>query len=89
MGPRRRCAYCRFDSYPLHQMKSKDETLSIDNCRCTKETSFAILVLSDFFDKGEEWIPQSQIHDDSEVYREGTEGTLVVSAWLAQKRGWL
>lgn len=34
------------------------------------------------------WCPKSQIHDDSEVYEEGHEGTLVVRNWFAQKEGW-
>lgn len=33
------------------------------------------------------WIPQSQIDDDSEVWKEGDEGTLVISAWLANQKG--
>ena len=38
--------------------------------------------------EGEEvWIPKSQIHEDSEVYKEGTEGTLVITEWIAEKKG--
>jgi hypothetical protein len=33
------------------------------------------------------WIPTSQIHDDSEVYEAGTEGTLIIPRWLAVKQG--
>lgn len=29
------------------------------------------------------WIPQSQIHDDSEVYKKGTSGKLIVTQWIA------
>lgn len=36
-----------------------------------------------------EWIPYSQVHEDSEVHREGDSGTLLVNEWLAEKRGWL
>lgn len=35
------------------------------------------------------WIPHSQITDDSEVYDIGTEGTLIVTEWYAEKKGWL
>lgn len=35
----------------------------------------------------EVWLPKSQIDDDSEVYRRGTEGTLIVSRWIAEKKG--
>lgn len=37
------------------------------------------------------WIPDSQIHDDSEVYmstKPGDSGKLVVTNWLAEQRGW-
>lgn len=38
--------------------------------------------------EGEEiWIPKSQITDDSEVYKIGTEGTLVITDWIAEKKG--
>jgi hypothetical protein len=33
------------------------------------------------------WIPQSQIDDDSEVFQEGDEGTLVISLWIAEQKG--
>lgn len=35
----------------------------------------------------EVWFPHSQIDDDSEVYKEGTSGTLVVSRWIAVEKG--
>ena len=38
--------------------------------------------------EGEEiWIPISQITDDSEVYKSGTSGTLIITDWLAAKKG--
>jgi len=33
------------------------------------------------------WIPQSMIHDDSEVYKGDTAGTLIVPEWLAREKG--
>ena len=33
------------------------------------------------------WVPKSQIHDDSEVYKVGTSGTLIVSDWWAEQAG--
>jgi hypothetical protein len=52
-----------------------------------KESDKAILVKMD--ESGTEcWIPKSQIHEDSEVYKDGTTGELVVSQWLAEKNGW-
>lgn len=49
-----------------------------------RETPKALLVEVE----GEEkWVPKSLIHDDSEVYREGDAGTLVVPLWWAEKEG--
>lgn len=36
----------------------------------------------------EVWIPKSQIQEDSEVTEVGDSGTLIVSQWLAEERGW-
>lgn len=33
------------------------------------------------------WIPQSVIHDDSEVYASGQVGNVVVETWWAEERG--
>lgn len=33
------------------------------------------------------WIPKSQIDDDSEVWKPGQEGELIISAWFAEKEG--
>lgn len=35
------------------------------------------------------WVPKKQITDDSEVYKKGHEGTLIVTEWIAGERGWL
>lgn len=43
-------------------------------------------------DGNEVWIPNSQIDDDSEIWEDsekGEEGKLVISEWLATKKGWL
>lgn len=33
------------------------------------------------------WVPLSQIHEDSEVFEVGHEGTLIVSEWWANTAG--
>lgn len=38
-------------------------------------------------DHGEVWFPQSQIDDRSDVYREGDEGDLWISQWIAEQKG--
>jgi hypothetical protein len=48
----------------------------------------ALLVEAPDFDKPE-WIPHSQIRDESEVYKPGTSGNLVVTEWFAEQRGWV
>jgi hypothetical protein len=60
---------------------------SISDAKCIAETDQAIRVTAPDFD-APEWIPKSAIHDDSEIYELGGEGTLVVAEWLARKRGW-
>lgn len=54
------------------------------NVLCIGQTPKAIRVVID----GEyHWIPQSCVHEDSEVWKEGDEGTLVVPEWFAIKNG--
>lgn len=36
-----------------------------------------------------EWIPKNQITEESEVYEMGTEGSLIITEWLARKQGWI
>jgi len=35
------------------------------------------------------WVPKSQIHDNSEVWKKGDVGILIVTEWLARKKGWI
>lgn len=49
-----------------------------------KETAKALLCR---FDGKEHWIAKSQIDADSEVYKEGDAGTLIISDWLATEKG--
>ena len=51
---------------------------------CIRETDKAILVL---VGSEELWIPKSQIDDDSEVWKEGDAGELVISNWIALEKG--
>ena len=56
---------------------------SFDKVRCIRETASALRVV---INGDEIWVPQSQIGDDSEVYADGHEGTLVVSQWIAEQK---
>jgi hypothetical protein len=67
-----------------------EKKFEIDDAVAIKETDSAILVEADLFDE-EQWIPKSQIHDDSEVFDAGdnSDGTLVVKEWFARKKEWI
>jgi hypothetical protein len=69
----------------------------IEDVRCIAESkngkSLLMQKTCEEFDGEDEagkcWVPQSQITDDSEVYKKGHVGTLCVTEWWAQKKGWL
>lgn len=65
------------------------EATVIEDVECIRVSRMAILCrIPDDFEEGgfrEVWVPQSQITDDSEVWRIGDRGTLVVKAWFARK----
>ena len=68
------------------QTKPEEPPVSIDDCECIRATERAILC--SIGDTGKElWIPQSLVQDESEVYRHGDTGTLVIPAWFARKNG--
>ncbi len=60
-------------------------SFTIRQCKSIAETEKAILVESEDFDEGQQWIPQSQIDDDSEIYKNGQKGNLTISDWFAEK----
>lgn len=60
----------------------------VEDARCIRDSGKAILVEAPDFDEPE-WIPQSMVDEDSEVYKLGTEGKLIVADWFAEKKGWL
>jgi hypothetical protein len=64
------------------------EKVRIDDVECVAETDKALRVI---IDDHKEWIPKSQVDDDSEVFDadKNSRGTLVISQWIAtQKRLW-
>lgn len=61
-----------------------DDTYVMGEGKCTQDTEKALLIVID--DK-KLWIPKSVVHDDSEVYRTGQEGKVVVKLWWAEKNG--
>lgn len=59
-------------------------TVEFEDVTVEAETSKALLVN---VEGKQVWIPLSQIDDDSEVYKAGTSGKLVVTEWIATQKG--
>ena len=66
------------------------ESVSYNDCKIVHDTHDAILVLIPEVDEGDPvWVPQSQVHEDSEIWRKGDAGTLTVTQWIAEQKGWV
>lgn len=65
----------------MPDFKDKCEFRDVIAIRKTPKALICLIDTADFV------VPDSQIDDDSEVYQEGDEGTLIVSAWWARKEG--
>lgn len=69
-------------------IKATTDGVRLGRVRVKAVSRAAILVVDS--KKVERWIPNSQTHDDSEIYdksRVGDEGELVICQWLAEKLG--
>jgi hypothetical protein len=64
--------------------KMDDATVTFEDVEVLIQTEKALLCL---IDEEEHWIPLSQIDEDSEVYKMGTKGLLIIPRWLAKKKG--
>lgn len=64
----------------------EDDVVVIEDARCIRRSASGAAVLVRVNGK-DKWIPQSVIHDDSEVYEPGGEGKLIVRGWFARKEG--
>jgi len=60
-----------------------DGATSLGNGRALREKA----VLVELESGGEHWIPKSVLHDDSEVWKNGQSGDVVVKTWWAEKEG--
>lgn len=56
---------------------------------CIEERPMSIKVRAVGNALDERWVPKSVVHEDSEVYKDGTDGKLVLVHWFAAKEGWL
>lgn len=64
------------------------DTYKVEGAKCTKATEKALLIEAPEFEQAV-WVPQSQVTDDSEVYKLGDDGVLIVSLWFATQKGWV
>jgi hypothetical protein len=65
-------------------------TIEYEGCKIVHATHEAILVLIPEVDEEEpQWVPQSQVHDDSEIWRKGDAGTLTITQWWAERQEWV
>ena len=66
------------------QHKNLGARVAFENVLCKQETKLAILCSI----KGEElWFPLSNVFQESQVRKRGSSGTLLVSEWIAWKKG--
>jgi hypothetical protein len=56
-------------------------------CEGIHDTGKALLIRTP--EHGEIWVPQSCIHEDSEVYEKGGTGKLIVKLSFAEEKGWV
>ena len=70
-------------SVRIYQREIHGDELWIHDVLARRETEKALLCRID--DMGH-WIPKSQITDDSEVWKIGQEGILVITMWLAEQK---
>jgi hypothetical protein len=61
-----------------------DKNIVVPGVECVRDGDRAILVV---IDGTEHWIPQSQIHGDSDVWKRGDKGKLIITKWIGAKRG--
>jgi hypothetical protein len=65
--------------------------VKVGGVRCLRDSTSAIYVLIPAIPgrraSWRGWIPQSQIHDDSEVWQAGNSGQLVLTRWIAEQKG--
>lgn len=59
------------------------------NATAIRSTPKAILVESKDFKKSPQWIPQSVVTDESEVWKTGQSGTLTITDQFAISKGWV
>ena len=62
-----------------------NETVTFIEVSCDAETDKALHCLGEDLGEKGAWVPKSQVHDDSEIFKKGHTGTLVVTYWWAEE----
>ena len=68
---------------------SNNDPINLGLVLVIAETENAICVTESGISSEPFWVPQSQVHDESEVWKDGDQGDLVVNRWFAEKQGWV
>lgn len=63
-------------------------SFEVEDCECLHETEKALLVLCGDQDQDRCWIPRSQLAPGNEIKKEGDTGTLRITQWFAEQKGW-
>jgi hypothetical protein len=63
--------------------------ISIGKGKAIRKSTTGLALLVEFDEDGSDdlWVPFSQIHDNSEVYKVGHTGDVVVTQWWADTKG--
>lgn len=69
--------------------QDEESTFEYGEVTVVKESGEAILCKAGGRFGPSFWVPRSQLREPNEVWNEGDRGTLVVTEWLAEERGWL
>jgi len=68
-------------------MGKKDGTYELTCTAVLKNTGKALLCVTK--EHGDIWVPQAQIHEDSEVFDVDQDGKLIVTEWFAIQKNWV
>jgi hypothetical protein len=71
-------------THQVHEYDKDNKAVYIDNVEVLRESGKALMV---HINGKDHWIPQSQIHADSDVFSMGTSGgRLIITKWIAVQR---
>lgn len=70
----------QYQAHHQTPFKQRGPWVEFDDVECIRETEKASLM---FIDSSPEWIPKSHISEDSEVWKTGQKGKLIISEWIA------